>query len=306
MFERFLAGSSLHQLGVFVTVVEQGGYSAAAAVLDMAQPSVSYHVHSLEGSVGARLIVYENRSIHLTPEGEETLRAARHILNQADRLGKTIEMMRDGKKGRLVVGASIAFEHQFFFDDVVAPYVSEHPEVFVGLRFGHSIELMEEVAAGSLDLAYVNDWAIPAGVDFEFLHHSELVFLVSADNALASHRKVRAAEINDAGLISAPIEGSEVISYHEMLQRAGIRNPRVTLEIDGVQARKLAAHAGLGVLPTFVPTYAGDTAMDPLVTLRLDEEAPTLDFGIATREDQDWTPLMGDFGAWLNSVVAMA
>lgn len=285
-----------------MTVVEQGGYSAAAAVLDMAQPSVSYHVHSLERSVGTRLVVYESRSISLTPEGEEVLRAARHILNEAHRVGKTIELMRAGKRGRLAVGASIAFEHQFFFDAVVAPYLAERPEVFVSLRFGHSIELMEEVAGGSLDLAYVNDWRIPADVDYEFLHRSELVFLVSSDNALAGQRTVRAAEINDAGLISAPVEGGEVISYQEMLQRAGIRSPRVTLEIDGIQARKLAAQAGLGVLPTFVPEYAGETAMDPLVTLRLDEEAPTIDFGIATSKDQAWTPLMVDFGQWLRTV----
>ena len=295
---------SLQRLRVFVTVVDRRGYTAAAELLGMAQPSVSYQMKALQRDLGVDLVTYRNRSIHLTTEGEEVYRTAKIILNEGERLGETIERMRGGQSGRIALGASIAFEHQFFFDLVIAPYVRQHEEVQVSMRFGHSLDLVEAVSTGSLDMAYVNDWQIPTELEFEALHHSDLVFLVAADHTLASKSTVSPEDIDSAGLIIAPIESGEVISYHEMLRRAGIRNPRTTIEIDGVQPRKLAAQTGLGVLATFVPAYAGEHAMDPLRTLRLAGDAPTIDFGIVTRRHQPWTPLMDDFGARLRSVTA--
>ena len=299
-----LEDTSLLRLRVFVAVVDQQGYSAAADHLGMAQPSVSYHVHSLERALGAELVIYRNRSTHLTPEGEQVYRTARTILNEGARLSETIERMRGGHVGRLALGASIAFEHQFFFDLIVAPFLREHPEVNLALRFAHSIDLVEGVSSGALDMAYVNDWQIPAGLDFEPLHASNLVFLVSEDHPLTSPGRITADGINEAGLITAPIESGEVISYHEMLRSSGIRNPTTRIEIDGIQARKLAAQAGLGVLATFAPSYAGEHAMEPLRTLRPAGDSPEIEFGMVSRSGQPWTPLMEDMGAWLRSVTS--
>ncbi len=300
-----LGDTSLQRLRVFTAVVDQDGYSAAAEHLGMAQPSVSYHVRSLERVLGAVLVIYRNRSIHLTPEGEETYRAAQAILNEGDRLGETITRMRGGELGRIAVGASIAFEHQFFFDLIVGPFLRDHPEIRFSLRFAHSVDLVEAVSTGSLDLGYVNDWQIPTDLVFEPLHHSDLVFLVAPEHHLASRGAVDAEQINRAGLIVAPIESAEVISYHEMLRRAGIRNPRTMIEIDGIQARKLAARAGLGVLATFAPAYAGEHAMEPLRTLRPRGETPQIEFGMVTRRDRAATPLMEDLATWMRSVTAV-
>lgn len=299
-----LEDTSLLRLRVLVAVVDQQGYSAAADHLGIAQPSVSYHVHSLERALGVELVVYRNRSIYLTPEGEQVYRTARTILNEGERLGETIERMRGGQVGHLALGASIAFEHQFFFDLIVAPFLREHPEVHLALRFAHSIDLVEGVSTGALDMAYVNDWQLPSGLDFEPLHASDLIFLVSEDHPLSSQGQVTPDDINEAGLITAPIESGEVISYHEMLRSSGIRNPTMRIEIDGIQARKLAAQAGLGVLATFAPDYAGEHAMEPLRTLRPAGDTQKIEFGMVTRSEQPWTPLMKDMGAWLRSVTS--
>lgn len=295
---------SMQRLSVFIAVVEQNGYSAAATHLQLAQPSVSYHVRALEKTVGARLLVYRDRSIHVTPEGEHALRAARTIVNQAQRLGDTIGAMKDGQAGHMALGASIAFENQFFFDMVVEPYVRQHPRVQLSLEFSHSIGLADRVLTGAIDLAYVNDWTIPEGLNFQPLHKSELVFLVSPDHELADRESVSPEDVSTVGIISAPFAAAEVISYHQILRNAGVRDPRVTIEIDGIQARMLAAQSGLGVLPTFVPKYAGDDAMSPLKTLRLSGPNPEIQFGLVSAADQPWTPLMSDVGNWLRAVTA--
>jgi DNA-binding transcriptional LysR family regulator len=292
----------MQRLAVFVEVVDSASYTVAADRLEITQPSVSYHVRALERGLGAKLIVYRNRTVHLTPEGREVYRAAQAILNENQGLIETIERIQSGQVGRLAIGASIAFEHQFFFDLIISPFLEAHPRLAVNLRFAHSITLVEAVATRMLDMAYVNDWQIPADLEYEHLHTSDLVFLVSPDHPLARKRTVSPAQINEAGLITAPVERSEVISFQEMLRAAGIPSPKVVIEIDGVQARKLAAHTGIGVFATFAPRYAGRHAMEPLRTLKTPGDLPTIEFGLVTRRDQPWSAPMEQFADFLRKV----
>lgn len=293
---------SLFRLEVFMAVVDRGGYSAAAFHLGLSQPSVSYHIRALEEMLGAQVVVYRDRGIHLTPEGEELYRTAKSMLRDAERLSQAIEEIRTGQRGSLSVGASIAFEHKFFFDSVVGPFLHSHPDVDISLEFGHSTKLVEMVADGELDLAYVNDWALPAGVRYEPLHISDLVFWVSRDHPLADSGEVTTAQIAGAGLITAPTAEAEWHAYYGLLRSAGIRDPRIAAEIDGVQARKLATEAGLGVFGTFLPHYAGPEMMAPLVPLQLSIEAPTIEFGLVTPADRGPTMIMSDFADWLRKV----
>src|SRR5919201_4030576 len=84
------AGLSLLRLQVFVAVAEHGGYSAAAASLDLAQPTVSFHIKALEQLLRAKLVVYRDRRVHLTAAGHELYRAASNILRDAERLAAAV------------------------------------------------------------------------------------------------------------------------------------------------------------------------------------------------------------------------
>src|SRR6266540_1781284 len=135
------AGLNLFRLRLFVTVVERGGYSAAAAALDVSQPSVSFHIRALERLLGAPLVVYRGRRAQPTPEGEELYRTAKAMLRDGDNLVLAIGQIRDGQRGRLLLGASITFEQAAFFERVIGPFYHAHPLVYLSLRFGHSPNL---------------------------------------------------------------------------------------------------------------------------------------------------------------------
>jgi len=135
----------LFRLLVFVTVAEQNGYSAAAKHLHLSQATVSFHVHELERQFKVRLLVYDRRAIRLTQAGEEVYRAGRSMLQESDRLDRSIQEIQVGRRGRVAVGASMAFEQAYFFDRVVTPFCREHPETSLSLRFGHSVLLAEAV-----------------------------------------------------------------------------------------------------------------------------------------------------------------
>jgi DNA-binding transcriptional LysR family regulator len=289
------AGLNLFRLELFAAVVDRGGYSAAATHLGLAQPSVSFHMKALERIVGAKLLTYRGRTVQLTPEGEEVYRAAKLIVSDTENLLHTIELIRGGQRGRLRLGASIAFEQGFFFKRVLAPFLHAHPAVHVSLHFGRTEQLAEGVLSRELDLAYLLNSRLPADIAYEPLHRAELVFLASPEHPLSSREHVTAEDINQAGIITLPDVMVETTAFASVFRTAGLRETHVALEVDGVQARMLAVHAGLGVLTMFIPPYADESAYNGLCPLRIDVPPSMVEFGIASRAGYPWTPVMQEF-----------
>ena len=78
-----MARSDINRSGemeVFVRVVEQGGFSAAARVCRMSPSAVSKLVSRLEARLQARLVNRSTRKLLLTPEGRDFYEKAVAIL----------------------------------------------------------------------------------------------------------------------------------------------------------------------------------------------------------------------------------
>lgn len=292
-------GLDLVKLQVFVTVVDRGGYSVAAEYLGMSQATVSFHIHNLERQLGVTLLYYEHRVLHLTPAGSRTYRSAQAMLQEQRRLVRAL----DGKHGDEVrVGVSMAFEQGFFFEKVVAPYRRAHADVLVSLRFGHSVGLAEAVLNHDLDLGYVIGWHVSSSLRYEPLHRAEFTFFVAPDHPLAGSDTVAVEELAKAGVIAAALDRVEWAHYGDVLGEVGLGPGDVVLEVDGIQARVLAAQAGLGVFGTFRPPYAGASAYPGLVALRLDRPAPTVEIGVVSRRGESPPACVHGFADWLGQV----
>lgn len=298
------AGLSLLRLRVFVAVVDHSGLSAAATSLDLGQPTISFHVKALERLLGVPLLAYRGRRMHPTTAGEELYRVASGMLRDAERLAAAVRDIGEGEAGQLHVGASMAFEVSAFFEEVVRPFRSTHPRVRLSFQFGHSVPLAEAVRDERLDLAYVVNWRLPAGASYAPLHDVEFVLMVGGDHPLARRERVTADDVLHAGLITAPLYSQEWPHYDLLLRAAGLSRYRVGLEIDGVQARILAARAGLGVMGVFVPPFAGTLAGSGLQPLRLPEPPPRAEFGVVSRDERSRSPAADAFASWLRQVVS--
>jgi DNA-binding transcriptional LysR family regulator len=296
------AGLTLSRLQAFVAVVDHGGFSAAAAYLALGQSTISFHIKALERLLHAKLVVYRERRVHLTPAGDELYRVATNILQDTERLAATVRNIDQGQVGELRVGASMAFELAAFFERVVVPFRREHPLLHLGLEFGHSVRLAEAVHERRLDLAYVQNWRLPAAARYEPLHHADFTLMVARHHPLAHQQVVSEADVYEAGLITAPLYSQEWPHYEYLLREAGLRRYRVTLEIDGVHARLLATQAGLGVMGVFVPPYAAQHMHESLSALGLDHPPPRAEFGLVSREPELWSPAARQFVDWLRHI----
>lgn len=73
----------LRHLRAFVTVIDEGSFTDAAAALHVSQASVSRAVAALESVVGGTVLRRTTRDLSLTPLGARVLSAARRMLEDA-------------------------------------------------------------------------------------------------------------------------------------------------------------------------------------------------------------------------------
>ena len=300
------AGLSLQRLQVFVAVADHGGFSAAADYLDLGQPTVSFHVKALERLLGAKLLVYRQRRVHLTAAGAELYRVATGMLRDVESVAAAIRNVDAGDAGHLRIGASMAFELAPFFDRVVGPFQRAHPRLRLTLQFGHSVHLAEAVHENRLDLAYVTNWRLPAGAHYQRVHDADFVLMVGPDHPLARKARVTLEEVLAAGLITAPLHSQEWPHYDRLLRASGLLRYRVGLEIDGVQARLLATQAGMGVMGVFVPPFAAERLGAMLRPVRQDRSPPRVEFGLVTPRVNGLSAAAEQFASWLAAVCEAA
>lgn len=129
---------------VFQTVVETGGFTAAAHVLGVSQPFVSQTIGRLEESLGVRLLHRTTRGHRLTAEGEIFLRGCSRAIGAVDAAEAEVQRTRELVSGELRVSAPLAFG----LDRVVPilpAFMQRHPAVTVSLSLSDELaRLVEE------------------------------------------------------------------------------------------------------------------------------------------------------------------
>ncbi|MBX4906412.1 MULTISPECIES: LysR family transcriptional regulator [Rhizobium] len=77
---------------LFVEVARLGSFSAAAALLGLSQPAVSYQIRRLEEQFGVSLLRRQHRGVELTAEGERLLEVAAKAVGDIDALARSFRV----------------------------------------------------------------------------------------------------------------------------------------------------------------------------------------------------------------------
>ncbi|MFD9130253.1 LysR family transcriptional regulator [Kitasatospora sp. NPDC059571] len=144
----------IRHLEYFVAVAEERHFTRAARRLMVSQSGLSASIRSLERELGAPLFVRTTRSVQLTGAGQALLGEACRALASVRAAREAVAAVQGLLRGTLSVGTEqcISGAH---VPSLLARFRAEHPEVEVLLRQTGSRELVEAVATGRLDLAFV-------------------------------------------------------------------------------------------------------------------------------------------------------
>lgn len=225
-------------LRAFVTVVECGGFSQAAARLLRGQSAVSLQIKRLEETLGVRLLDRSPRHLALTSEGEMILDHAQRILRLNDEL---VARVREPTLSGLVrLGAPEDFATSLL-PRVLARFSRSHPQVALEVTCELTLQVLERFNSGGLDIALIK--REPSGETGGIRVWREPLVWVAAERAFAETRDV-------LPLVVSPRPCVYRKRATDALDRAG-RAWRIAYTCESLAGNHAAVRAGLGltVLP---------------------------------------------------------
>ena len=143
------------QLEAFVSSVEHKSFSAAAAALYLSQPTISSHVHSLEKELQVQLIHRTTKRFEVTSEGQRLYEYAVALLQLQK---KAINELSDAPKKELHIGAS-SVPGQCILPQILGNYRQLCPDVCFQVVFSDSLDIIQQVSNGTLDIGLVGTTA---------------------------------------------------------------------------------------------------------------------------------------------------
>ncbi|MCS5734483.1 LysR family transcriptional regulator [Herbiconiux daphne] len=239
---------NLEQLRSFVAVAQVGNFTRAAENLHLAQPSLSRQIASLEHDLGAELVQRGRAGSTLTTAGESLLPLARRMLADADSVRRELAELAGLQRGRVRLGATPTLCISLVAE-VLSAFHAAHPGIELHLSEHGSRRLLDELAAGELDLALIttSDAAPADRFSVAPLLVEELVLISSAAAPPVTRRRT----IGLAEIAALPqIEFSptyDLRSTTDAAFRAAALTPDVVLEGAEMDAVLRFVERGLGV-----------------------------------------------------------
>lgn len=144
----------LKQLEVFVQVARLKSFSKAAEALYLTQPTVSAHISSLEGDLGAKLVVRSTREIQLTPTGSLLYSYATQILGLCERAEQDVKTASTDIQGSLSVAASTV-PSQYLLPRILPHLRKHYPRLFLQVYQGDSSQIAQRVFENGAELGII-------------------------------------------------------------------------------------------------------------------------------------------------------
>jgi DNA-binding transcriptional LysR family regulator len=236
---------SLIDLDLFVTVLDVGSLSRAAAVHGISQPAASARLRGLERRLGVQLLERTSAGSTPTAEGLAVGEWAGGVLAAVQALMSGVSALHVSTDELRVIASYTIAEH--LLPRWLSVFHREHPEVGTELRVANSAAVERAVHEGTADVGFVEN---PQPIDD--LHTlavatDELIVVVAPDHVWARRRR----PLPVAALAGTPLVVRETGSgtretLDELLGRHGLRAEPPALELGSTVAVKSAVLAGVG------------------------------------------------------------
>ncbi len=233
--------TTLSQLKTFMTVVDQGGFTAAGRRLGLSQPAVSRAIATLEKELGLPLLVRGRDGLSLTAAGSVALTHAREAVRHLTMMRTEVAGLAGDVTGTLSL-ASLPSVTATLVAPHLRAFVERHPAVTIRLLEGSEEEVRDWLDQGAAEAGVVS---LPIkGLATAVLGDQKMVAVMPADSWLASLDTVSYAELAKEPFVRGTGGCADV--FTPIARQAGV-------EFDiAFEAREMSAvleivRAGLGV-----------------------------------------------------------
>lgn len=162
-----------HALRTFVTVAETASMTRAADQLHLTQGAISQQVRKLEDQLQTPLFVRARQGLSLTEAGERLFGKARRMLSLNDAIW--CEMTDSHCGGKASIGVPLDLIAADALPRLLRSFAERYPEVDLSIRCAPTARLKQDVAAGRVDIAVLEEHG--TGQTAETLYADRLIWV---------------------------------------------------------------------------------------------------------------------------------
>ncbi len=239
-------------LDLLVSVGEMGSIRAAAAAHGVSQPAASMRLRALERLLQIPLLERVPTGARLTPAGIATAEWAAIVLGDMRTLLAGTAALRAGRTSHLRLAASLTVA-EYLVPGWLHLLAAQTPETKVSLQMGNTAHVADLVAAGDVDLGFIEGSRPPGRLRSKEVLADELEIVVPAGHPWSRRRR--------------PISAKELAKTPLVLRERGSGTREVLTAALGAQGLGVTAAMELGsttAIKAAVVTGAGPAVLSAL------------------------------------------
>jgi LysR family nitrogen assimilation transcriptional regulator len=236
-----------------------GSFSAAEAILGIAQPALSRQIQQLEEDIGVQLLERNGRGVSLTHYGEILQKQALTILGEMSNAVQQLQLARRHPAGQISIAAPAGIMANFM-PEILRKFVAAFPELRVTATQASTGEVYDHLASGLVDVAIIVEARVTRKMICRRLMVEPLWLVARRDHEIAKREFV---DRRDLSRLKLMLPGSKhgMREYIDRYVYEGGVEYQCNLFIDSVPLQKALVLDG--EICTFLPKLTCETDLDP-------------------------------------------
>ncbi len=180
---------TLTELKYIVAVARERHFGHAADACFVSQPTLSVAVKKLEDELEVKLFERSANEVTVTPLGEEIVRQAQSVIEQANLIRDIAKRGKDPLAGVLKLGVIYTIG-PYLLPDLVRQMIKKTPQMPLMLHENFTVKLLEMLRNGEIDCAILAEPFPDTGLATAALYDEPFMAAVPAHHPLAAQTSV--------------------------------------------------------------------------------------------------------------------
>ncbi|MES2424273.1 MAG: LysR substrate-binding domain-containing protein [Pseudomonadota bacterium] len=185
---------TLTELKYIVAVARERHFGKAAEACYVSQPTLSVAIKKLEDELDVKLFERSANEVTVTPLGEEIVRQAQSVLEQASNIKEIAKRGKDPLAGPLRLGVIYTIA-PYLLPDLVRQTIERTPQMPLMLQENFTVKLLEMLRMGEIDAAIMAEPFPDTGLATAPLYDEPFLAAVPVAHALAAKDTITADEL---------------------------------------------------------------------------------------------------------------
>ena len=269
---------TLTELRYIVAVARERHFGRAAEACFVSQPTLSVAIKKLEEELDCKIFERGGNEVSVTPVGEEIVRQAQQVIEQAQGIKEIAKRGKDPLAGPLRVGVIYTIG-PYLLPDLVRQAIERTPQMPLMLQENFTARLLEMLRTGELDCAIMAEPFPDAGLAVAPLYDEPFVIAVPSKHPLARRKRIPAEELKRETMLLLGTGHCfrdhvlEVCPEHARFS-SDAEGIRKSFEGSSLETIKYMVASGMGI--TVVPQLSVPAEPQPhVVYIRFADPVPT-------------------------------